>query len=72
MEHAATGIRDLLLDAVEDLTGVITTRPSELAAYFNRAVVFDKLGQVNDAMTDIDMVSLTLSNPLASVTCFMF
>ena len=51
---------------------MIATRPSELAAYFNRAVVFDKLGQVDDAMNDIDMVTLTLSDPLASATCFMF
>jgi len=56
MEHAITGIRSLLLEAVEDLTGVIATRPSELAAYFNRAVVFEKLGRVDDAMTDINMV----------------
>ena len=42
--------------SARDLTSTISIRPSELPAYFNRAVVYEKLGKMAEAMHDIDTV----------------
>ena len=47
----------MLDQAVEDFSCTIATRPNDVAARFNRAVVLTKLNETDRAMRDCEQVS---------------
>ena len=56
LENSASQAEGVLIKAREDFTAAIALRPKELAAFFNRAVIHQRLGHVDEAMADIDKV----------------
>lgn len=44
-------------ESVEDFNSTLLSRPNDLRAYFNRAVVLEKLGKLEPAQRDCDRVN---------------